>query len=165
MERFMSFNQGRDDTIEPAYMKNFSGSNNGQSELPAVTIEDNNKVLTVVNGEWDKADLSGGNEPFIISIGGDSTSGHTLDKTNAEILVAFKTNPTNIFIRYGWRYNRVQSAMEFLEAGDGCQLKASNVEIGNNGAAADCNYYEITILSPTIAPDIRCYTVPLTVVQ
>jgi hypothetical protein len=29
MERFMNFNQGKDDTIEPAYIKNFSGSNNG----------------------------------------------------------------------------------------------------------------------------------------
>jgi hypothetical protein len=80
-------------------------------------------------------------------------------------LAAFKANPTNIFIRRGWRYDRVSSAMEFLEMGDGCLLKASHVELENSGTAADCYYCEIMIPSPTKTPDIKYYAVPLTVNQ
>lgn len=98
MERFMSFNQGKDDTIEPAYMKNFSGSNNGQSELPTVTTEDNGKVLTVVDGAWNKADASGGgNEPFVIDVSWDNTSNrYVTTKTPEEIATAITADLYNI---------------------------------------------------------------------
>lgn len=42
-------------------LKSGSGGGSG-SGLPAVTVADNGDVLTVVNGAWDKAAPSGGNE-------------------------------------------------------------------------------------------------------
>lgn len=75
------------DMIEACVQKTGSG---GGSALPAVTAEDNDKVLTVVNGAWDKAE-SGGAEDYDVTFaistdGGMSVTG---DHTAQEILTAY----------------------------------------------------------------------------
>ena len=72
----------------------------GGSSLPEVTSEDNGKVLTVVDGTWNKAEASGGdagpgaaNGVFVIrTTDYDSDEGlwETVDKTYAEVLEAIK---------------------------------------------------------------------------
>lgn len=61
----------------------------GNSSLPAVTAEDNGNVLTVVNGEWDKAEPREPSNVLIAKI--DSNYGAPIiDKTSAEIRAAFQ---------------------------------------------------------------------------
>lgn len=65
--------------------------NGGSSLLPIVTADDNGKVLTVVDGAWNKAEASGG-DIVVVTIGFDSTTEeYTADKTYAEIAEAFSS--------------------------------------------------------------------------
>lgn len=59
----------------------------GGSSLPSVTTADNGKVLTVVEGAWDKADASGGGDDklFVITAISDGMGSATIDKTYTEI--------------------------------------------------------------------------------
>lgn len=66
--------------------------------LPAVSEEDEGKVLTVVNGEWDKAESSSNDNIFQVNfrlIGMD----YTADKTFAEVYEAI-SNGKNVFVYY-----------------------------------------------------------------
>lgn len=64
------------------------GVGGGGSPLPAVTSEDNGDVLTVVNGEWDKAAPSGGGGVLDVNITTTDWTHGTSDKTSAEIASA-----------------------------------------------------------------------------
>lgn len=59
----------------------------GGSALPAVTADDNDKVLAVVNGAWDKSDAPSGGNDYKVAI---STDGQTItvDKSVADIVAA-----------------------------------------------------------------------------
>lgn len=63
----------------------------GASELPKTTTDDNDMVLTVVNGKWDKAAVSGGGASiFNITFStNDDGETFTVDKTYSEILAAY----------------------------------------------------------------------------
>ncbi len=58
-------------------------------KLPAVTTEDNGKVLTVVNGTWNKAEASGGGAGFFVvkttNYDQDEGTWSRIDHTFAEI--------------------------------------------------------------------------------
>lgn len=63
----------------------------GRTNLPEVASEDNGKVLTVVGGEWDKAEPSGGNESIVTFTIGYAPSGsqnYICDKTYDELMTA-----------------------------------------------------------------------------
>lgn len=72
------------DMIEACTQKAGSGGGSG-SDLPAVTSDDNGSVLTVVEGEWDKAVPSGG--VLVVTMSGTPL---TSDKTWQEIYNAVK---------------------------------------------------------------------------
>jgi hypothetical protein len=63
------------------------------AELPAVTSDDNGKVLAVANGAWGKADASGGNNDFVVTYT-DNNVTVTADKTFAEIVAAIEADKT-----------------------------------------------------------------------
>lgn len=67
-------------------------------ELPAVTSDDNGKVLAVVDGAWNKASASGGASFFVITAT-DNNGTVTIDKTYSEIEQAYKAN-TTLFVDY-----------------------------------------------------------------
>lgn len=79
----------RFDPIALAVAKAAAGG--GGSSLPAVTEADNGKVLTVVNGAWDKAAPSGGSEifevVFEVSVGASGIE-VIADKTFADVAAA-----------------------------------------------------------------------------
>lgn len=67
-----------------------SSGGGGGSSLPAVTSDDNGKVLTVVNGARDKATASGGGDVFDITYDVDNTTITNISKTTLEIINAIK---------------------------------------------------------------------------
>lgn len=63
----------------------------GGSTLPVVSAEDNGQVLTVVNGQWDKATPSSGPEKFDVTYYHETSGGaEEFDRTSAEILAALE---------------------------------------------------------------------------
>ena len=99
-----------DNTDETMYYLNMNLDNvsvaveTGPSDagLPEVNSDDNGKVLTVVDGVWNKAEPSGGsNEPFIITVSyNNAYVAYTVDKSEQEILNAAKNTPENIVIKF-----------------------------------------------------------------
>lgn len=72
----------------------------GGSSLPAVTSEDNGDVLTVVNGEWNKATPSGGSaEPLYVNVVLDENGYSEADKTFSEIHTAIQANK-QVFVNW-----------------------------------------------------------------
>lgn len=62
---------------------------NVPAELPAVTAEDNGKVLMVVNGEWDAAEIE--SNDFLVSYSEDNGE-YSCDKTFSQVAVAVQAN-------------------------------------------------------------------------
>lgn len=63
--------QGETDLPEPItnkekYLAEIAKNGGGGSGLPAVTSDDNGKVLKVINGAWDKGTESGGGNDFLV---------------------------------------------------------------------------------------------------
>lgn len=69
------------------------------SSLPAVTSDDNGKLLTVVEGAWDKAEASGGNTLKIVKLtsGGQLPSGVTYASILADYNNGILTALTNAY--------------------------------------------------------------------
>lgn len=64
----------------------------GGSSLPDVTSADNGKVLTVVEGEWNKGE-AGGSDIFVVNIAlNEETGTFTSDKTYSEMEAAYNSN-------------------------------------------------------------------------
>lgn len=81
-----------------------SAGGGGGSSLPEVNSGDNGKVLTVVNGAWDKATASGGGEQLCIvniSITIDEETGtitsQECDKTYEQVLSDFNAGKLIVF--------------------------------------------------------------------
>lgn len=91
----------------------------GGSDLPDVTSDDNGDVLTVVNGEWNKATPSGSSDAFEVNftLVYDSETGAvtvTCDKTFSEISAAFTANKKI----YAWLNDTDWVAYSVLNAHD-----------------------------------------------
>lgn len=99
----------------------------GASELPAVTADDNGKLLTVVNGAWDKVDK------FIVTY--DVFSGE-VSHTFAEVLDAYNKGYDVIFKSSNVTYRLVlQTAQMF-------KFVASYIEDTNSNR---CVYKQVTL--------------------
>lgn len=84
---------------ESAILSEIANLYEGESgaALPEVTADDNGKVLTVVDGEWDKATP---NAPLIVELTpSDSAGVYTTDIRNSEIINALTANKHIRFVR------------------------------------------------------------------
>ena len=83
------------------YAKKYAASyedSGGDSGLPTVSADDNGDVLTVVNGEWDKATPSGGGV-LVVNVTEEETGEsivYTMDKTWKEIHDALVSGPVQV---------------------------------------------------------------------
>ena len=85
MDEIIDYIMATPENTNPNVLRGVLENNN--SSLPSITADDNGKVLTVVNGAWDKAQPSGS---FIINATNDGETGaHVLDKTWNEINTVF----------------------------------------------------------------------------
>lgn len=75
-------------TREEVYLRQIAeNGSGGGSSLPEVTAEDNGKVLSVVEGAWDKADASGGTKVDFFNAGYSGSSVTLLNgKTAGDII-------------------------------------------------------------------------------
>lgn len=84
-------------------------------ELPAVTASDNDKVLAVVNGQWDKAEASGGGGDNVMLVtiteyeeDGDYT--YTAD-TNANDILKALASDKYVYAKCGDKYFNLYSSV------------------------------------------------------
>lgn len=80
-------------TLNPDVIEQIASlvSSGETKELPAVTAADNDKVLAVVNGAWDKAEASGGGGAFVVELSGYPIITET---TYAEVVAAISAEKT-----------------------------------------------------------------------
>ena len=101
-----------------AYMKYLDDIENegggDSSALPAVTAADNGKVLTVVEGAWDKADAAGGSNSIILKI----SDPEGIGRYTVESPVEFST-----LMQTYWQYDKIDA----IEVEEGFQ-SAVNVQ-------------------------------------
>ena len=85
-----------------------------QNTLPAVTSDDNDDVLTVVEGAWAKSTPRAG--LFIVTADVDENDDITLDKTLAQITAAYKAGlmPILIMHSYGIGEGNISDGILFL---------------------------------------------------
>ena len=98
------------------YIEDVAGGGGGSS-LPSVTSDDNGKVLTVVEGEWDKAEASGGGDFNITMTYDNDAERYQLNKTWKEIKDAFVAG------------NRCIVTYEYTETGEGYSNTRTDVSI------------------------------------
>lgn len=99
-------------------------SSGATKELPAVTAEDNDKVLAVVNGAWDKAEASGsgGAQYHFIN--------DTLRNTQNADIPAGETGY--------WEYTKANSNLP--DSTKGMNIRLTNANMDNNGDFAVLSY-------------------------
>lgn len=112
------------DMIQALAQKTGGGSG---SSLPAVTSDDNGKLLTVVEGAWDKADPSGGGAGiFKVTITAND-SDITANKTFAEIAAAINNGS---IVMLDWDRNTAE-VDTVLASTNNIQMDSANLT-GNN---------------------------------
>ena len=79
-----------------AVLRSMLNSIGGDSSLPEVTEDDNGKVLTVVEGTWNKAETSGGGVFYVNVLTNEGVI--SLDKTWKEIHDALTVNKQAVFL-------------------------------------------------------------------
>ena len=95
--------------------------------LPSVDSEDNGKVLTVVNGEWDKAEPSGGGGGAVTVVpffsdgyesgflkGNDITAYPREFYTYDELLALYENGTVLSFFAYGGGFSRLTARVDFV---------------------------------------------------
>lgn len=94
--------------------------------LPTVTSSDNGKVLAVVDGQWDKTELSGG--VLLVHGTGSFADGWTMDKTPAEIQSAYNAGAFISFVLEGIDQHVIPTSIMFYSGTSGT---ANGYEITN----------------------------------
>ena len=98
----------------------------GGTDLPAVTSDDNGKVLTVVDGTWDKAENTSGSDLFIVTF----LSSTTVDKSYSEIYSAYQAGKIIAF-----NYSGTLTFASFLQNGmerfESCIISVEELDEGH----------------------------------
>lgn len=113
-----------------------NGGGGGGSDLPAVSAADNGDVLTVVNGEWDKAAPGGGggggSSVLVVNVTWDDDTGiGTCDKTAGEMWQAAQTglvilaNEDTFYHCIKWQHEDGENySFNFLDFPDNLHFRA-----------------------------------------
>lgn len=104
---------------------------NGGSSLPDVTASDNGMVLTVVDGEWDKANPSGGGTSDCVLVINENEG--TLDKTWDEIANAIAGGKLCVIPNVYISDEKIEEAGFYFVTGVG---------IENESYTVTCNFEE-----------------------
>lgn len=131
-----------------------AGKGGGGGGLPEVTAEDNGDVLTVVEGEWAKAEVSD-KAPFIVHFT-ESGGNWSADKTFAEILTNFDEHgvPKNIvmFAVYDDYMPAYTNGLRQVVTGSTFFLNAGDNTITIESASVAQNYVYVEEHDYTLTP-------------
>ena len=87
-------------TLLQEIAENIDGGGGGGSSLPSVTSADNGDVLTVVEGEWAKAEPSGASDVMVVSFEEPENGPITCNKTYSEIIEALNAGKAVVGVIY-----------------------------------------------------------------
>ena len=117
--------------------------------LPTVTSSDDGKVLAVVDGQWDKTELSGG--VLLVHGTGSFADGWTMDKTPAEIQSAYNAGAFISFVLEGVDQHVIPTSIMFTSGTSGIangyeitDYKFTNVDVSNKELSLYKNVYTVT---------------------